>query len=144
MADLHIRPFEDGDLPTVERLWRDCGLVVPWNDPATDIAFCRRSANAELFVGLIDGDIRATAMTGHDGHRGWVYYVAVAPESRHKGLGRRMVSHAEAWLRNAGAPKVQLMIRPDNTAVRDFYARLGYTEKPRLYMERWFEGGPGD
>ena len=75
----NIRPFRDGDLEPVAALWERCGLNVPDNDPATDIAFCRASADAELFVGDICGPLIATVMTGHDGHRGWRYYLAVDP-----------------------------------------------------------------
>jgi GNAT superfamily N-acetyltransferase len=76
-------------------------------------------------------------MVGHDGHRGWLYYVAVAPDLRGLGCGRAIVAAAEDWLRVRGIPKAQLMIRDTNTGVRDFYAGLGWNEAPRIVMERW-------
>jgi ribosomal protein S18 acetylase RimI-like enzyme len=64
-------------------------------------------------------------MVGSDGHRGWVYYLAVAPARRRAGLGRTMMDAAEAWLRARGAPKIQLMVREDNEAALGFYEALG-------------------
>ena len=72
-------------------------------------------------------EIRPFAVTaGYDGHRGWLYYLASAPERRSEGNGRRLVSRAEELLREMGCPKVQLMVRPENGGVHDFYAALGY------------------
>jgi ribosomal protein S18 acetylase RimI-like enzyme len=76
-------------------------------------------------------------MTGSDGHRGWLYYVAVHPDHRGSGLGRAMVRHAERWLGRLGIAKVELMIRDDNDAVRGFYERLGFAVEPRIVMSRW-------
>ncbi len=136
---LEIRALQDADIPAVVRLWEACGLVVPWNDPEADIALARRSADAEVFVGLAGGHIVASAMAGSDGHRGWLYYVAVDPERRGEGIGRLIVRHAEAWLAARGVPKMQLMIRDNNSAVHGFYRSLGYTDVPRVVMERWFK-----
>ena len=67
-------------------------------------------------------------MVGHDGHRGWVYYVAVDPDLQRKDFGRAIMAAAEDWLRGQGVEKVMLMVRPDNTKVRAFYDRLGYDD----------------
>jgi ribosomal protein S18 acetylase RimI-like enzyme len=139
---LSIRPVADGDETRVAELWRDCNLVVAYNDPLADIRLCRSTPTARLFVGEVDGRIVATAMAGSEGHRGWLYYVAVDPKLRRAGHARAMVSHAEAWLASQGAPKVQLLIREANVPVRDVYARFGYTVEPRLVMSRWLKGGP--
>ena len=144
MTELEIEPFADGDAAAVVALWHQCDLLRPWNDPERDIAFCTASANAELFVGRRPGERRlvATAMVGHDGHRGWLYYVAVAPDLQGDGLGRAMVGHAEAWLARAGVPKVQLMIRAENARACQFYEGLGYQTEPRIIMSRWLAGKP--
>ena len=65
-----------------------------------------------MLVGRAGAAIVATAMVGHDGHRGWVYYVAVDPDSQGKGLGRAIMKAAEDWLRAAGIAKLQLLVRP--------------------------------
>ena len=141
-AELTIRAYRDTDFATVRDLWDACSLIVPLNDPAKDIAFCRAAADAELFVGLEGGRLVATVMTGHDGHRGWLYYLAVEPARRHLGLGRRMVAHAEAWLGARGVAKVNLMIRDGNTAVVEFYEAVGYACEPRVVMSRFLSGKP--
>jgi ribosomal protein S18 acetylase RimI-like enzyme len=143
---MHIRPYIDADFGHVASLWETCGLIRSWNDRARDITLCRDTPNSELFVGL-DGQghgpagagVVATVMSGNDGHRGWLYYLAVHPNLRRKGLARKMVSYAEDWLAGQGVRKVQLMIRDDNEAVRSFYERAGYAVEPRLIMSRWLK-----
>lgn len=119
-------------------LWRACGLVVPHNDPAADFRFAKRGPNSDVLVGVNrSGRIAGSVMVGHDGHRGWIYYVAADPAARGEGIGRQMTSAAEEWLRQRGVPKVQLMIRETNTAVADFYAKVGYVTEPRVVMSKW-------
>lgn len=69
-------------------------------------------------------------MVGFDGHRGWVYYLAVSPSRQRAGLGRALMVAAEEWLSRRNAPKAQLMARDDNAAAHGFYAALGYTVQP--------------
>lgn len=121
-----IRPFADADEDQVVALWRACGLVRPWNDPHRDIAR-KRLVQRELFLVADDGAIAATAMAGFDGHRGWVYYVAVRPELQRSGLGRLLMTEVEARLLAVGCPKVNVQIRSGNEPVMAFYERLGYT-----------------
>jgi ribosomal protein S18 acetylase RimI-like enzyme len=142
VSPLEIRPIADGEQSAVAALWRACDLVVSYNDPIADIERCRRSPASELFVGARDGRVVATVMAGEEGHRGWLYYVAVDPSERMHGHARTMIRHAETWLRGRGVPKVMLLIRDTNTRVRDVYERLGYTCEPRLVMSKWLEGGP--
>ncbi|MGO9454213.1 MAG: GNAT family acetyltransferase [Candidatus Binataceae bacterium] len=138
---LSIRPYEAADLQCVVALWQACDLTRPWNDPAADIQFCIHSENSTLLVGLAAGQSKvvATAMVGHDGHRGWVYYVAVAPELQRTGAGREIMNHAEKWLANRGVPKAMLMIRETNKKVIAFYEQLGYEVEERVVMSRWLK-----
>src|SRR5436190_5425451 len=99
---LSISPITDPDLPHVIALWQRCGLTRPWNDPAADIALAQRGANAAILVGRTKGAVVASALVGHDGHRGWVYYVAVDPEYQKKDFGRAIMAAAEDWLRAQG------------------------------------------
>lgn len=133
---LHVRPYEDADRDAVVALWQACGLTIPANDPDADIAFCRGTPSAALLVGTTLGRLVATVMTGHEGHRGWLYYVGVDPAHRGRGFGARMVAEAEAWLAARGVPKVNLLIRETNTAVTAFYERLGYNVEPRVVMAK--------
>lgn len=133
----------DGDIAEIVSLWRACGLIMPWNDPDADIALARRNGNSDVLVGRIDGRIVATVMVGHDGHRGWLYYLAVDPDRRKGGLGRTMVDAAKAWVGDRGIAKVQLLIRDTNVAVQQFYEAIGFTRKPLLFMEHWLDGRTG-
>lgn len=137
---MNIREYRDGDLAAVVALWTACDLARPWNPPERDIEFCRSSGHGVLFVAAADGGIAGTIMAGHDGHRGWVYYVAVDPSRRRDGLGRALMSHAETWLAAQGVPKIMLLIRETNNAVADFYARLGYVVEPRVLMTKRLDG----
>lgn len=140
---LHIRTYRDEDQGAVIALWHEAGLLVnPLNDPVADIRFCRESGHGDILVHDVDGEIDAVAMVGHEGHRGWVYYVATAPDKRGQGLGRLIMHAAERWLRDKGAPKVQLIVRSTNTQVIGFYQRLGYVVEPRELMSKRLDGNP--
>lgn len=135
-TDLSIRSYSEGDFGAVDALWQACNLTRSWNDPARDIDFCQKSPASGLFVGEIESKVIATVMSGHDGHRGVIYFLAVHPDHQGKDLGRTMVRYAENWLQDLGVWKVNLMIRGDNEAVREFYKTLGYEEEPRIVMSR--------
>lgn len=128
-------PSDEAD---VIALWRACGLVVSHNDPVADYRFALGKSNSDILIGVLsNGKIVGSAMVGHDGHRGWLYYVAVAPEQRFKGFGRAMVEAGTEWLNARGVAKAQLMIRDSNTAVAAFYERIGFKTIPRTVMEKW-------
>jgi len=137
---LEIAPIDDADIAEVIALWRRCGLTRPWNDPAADIALARKGPNAAVLAGRNGGGIVASVLVGHDGHRGWVYYVAVDPDCRHQGYGRVVMEAAEHWLRRRGIEKLQLMVRPDNGQVQTFYQSLGYFEQERIIYAKWLDG----
>ncbi|MFN8095912.1 MAG: GNAT family acetyltransferase [Vicinamibacteria bacterium] len=123
-----VRPFDEADEAAVVELWRRCGLLRPWNDPKKDIAR-KLTTQRELFlVGEEDGRIVAAAMAGYDGHRGWVNYLAVDPDLRGQGLGRRMMETIERELAARGCPKLNLQVRRTNLDVIAFYEALGYVE----------------
>jgi len=134
-----IRPFAEGDGDDIVALWRRCGLTVPDSDPYRDIDFARGRENSDVLVGLTAGKIVASIMVGHDGHRGWLYYVAVDPSHQRKDWGRAIVEAGEAWLGVRGVPKAQLMIRETNTQVRAFYEALGWEAIPRTVMQKWLK-----
>jgi ribosomal protein S18 acetylase RimI-like enzyme len=140
--ELVIAPIADADVADVVALWHRCGLTRPWNDPSGDIAFARRGPNSAVLVGRHDGAIVATVMVGHDGHRGWFYYLGVDPAAQGRGFGRTMTQAAEAWLVARGIAKAQLMVRADNDRVRAFYQALGYGEQQRVVFAKWLDGRP--
>ena len=134
---MQIRSYRPADRAGVIALWHACKLVVAGaNDPEFDIDFCLKSVDADILVGVDRERVVGTVMVGHEGHRGWMYYVAVDPKLQRSGLGRKLVKAAEDWLKAKGAPKAQLMIRDTNTQVEAFYARLGYKTIPRIVMQK--------
>ena len=134
--NLTFRPIRDGDVETVIELWRRCNLLVPHNDPHRDIASARATASADVLVGEMLGRIIATAMVGYDGHRGWVYYVAVDPDRRRERLGARVMDEVAAWMKARGVPKAELMIRTSNSQVQDFYSTVGWGSEPVTVMAK--------
>ncbi|WP_249779558.1 GNAT family acetyltransferase [Bradyrhizobium sediminis] len=140
ISALAIAPVEDADIAAVIALWQRCNLTRPWNDPAADIALARRGPNATVLAGRVGNAIMATAMVGHDGHRGWVYYVATDPDHRGKGFGRAIMKAAEDWLRETGIAKLQLMVRRENASAGAFYQSIGYAESQTIVFARWLDG----
>lgn len=127
MPELEIRPFQSSDEAAVIALWEACGLTRPWNDPKKDIAR-KLAVHPELFlVGTDDDAVVASVMAGYEGHRGWINYLAVAPNYQGSGAGRQLMDAAEERLRALGCPKINLQVRTSNDAVRKFYERIGYT-----------------
>jgi ribosomal protein S18 acetylase RimI-like enzyme len=137
---LAVAPIADADVPDVIALWQACGLTRPWNDPASDIALARRGPNSTILIGRDTGAMVATVMVGHDGHRGWVYYVATDPERRSKGFGRAIMDAAEDWLRAAGIAKLQLLVRRENAKAGAFYQSIGYEEAQTVVFAKWLDG----
>jgi len=137
---LAISDITDADVPRIIALWERCGLTRPWNDPASDIALARRGDNATILVGRVDGAIAASVMVGHDGHRGWVYYVGVDPDHRGSSHGRAIMAAAEDWLRGRGIAKLMLIVRGDNTEVQAFYETLDYAVQDRVLYAKWLDG----
>lgn len=117
-------------MDSVIALWKACDLTRPWNDPAADYQMALATETSDILLARKEGALIASVMVGFDGHRGWVYYLAVAPEHRRDGLGRIMMAAAEKWLKDRAAPKIQLMVRDDNAQAIGFYKALGYETQP--------------
>jgi len=134
-----ISQAQAADEAAVIALWEDCGLTRPWNDPARDFRLAVEGTTSAILILRGEAGLAACVMVGFDGHRGWVYYLAVAPERRRAGLGGRMMAAAEAWLRARGAPKIQLMVRDDNEAALSFYEALGLERQKVVVLGRFLE-----
>ena len=137
---LTITAIDDDDVTDVVALWQRCGSPRAWNDPKSDIALARRETNSTVLVGRRGDAVVASVLVGHDGHRGWVYYVTVDPDHRYKAYGRAIMTAAEDWLRARGIQKLQLMVRGDNLQVRAFYESLGYYDQERVTFAKWLDG----
>ncbi|RQH09859.1 GNAT family acetyltransferase [Paraburkholderia dinghuensis] len=134
-----IRPFAQADTDAVIALWLQAfpeyqDTSRPHRDPRLSIAN-KLGTQPELFFvatrskgdeGNEDGALVGTVMAGYDGHRGWLYSLAVDPLARRFGIGTRLVRHAEAALAMLGCPKLNLQVLHDKADVLAFYESLGY------------------
>ena len=136
---IETRPFQPIDSAAVVELWKDCNLVVAWNDPYRDIRRKLQVQPGLFLVGFVSGQLVATVMAGYEGHRGWLNYLAVAPQFRRQGLGRRMVAEAESRLREMGCPKINVQIRASNAEVIEFYRRIGFKPDEVVSMGKRLE-----
>ncbi|WAK01542.1 GNAT family acetyltransferase [Methylobacter sp. YRD-M1] len=123
---MQMRPFEAKDQYSVVKLWQECNLIVPWNDPYKDIQR-KLKVDPDLFiVGETAGEVIATVMGGYEGHRGWINYLAVSPAHQRKGYGRQLMEFVEVLIKQKGSPKINIQVRQANTDVIKFYEAIGY------------------
>ncbi|MDH7971499.1 GNAT family acetyltransferase [Sphingomonas sp. AR_OL41] len=139
MLDLTVETAQSSDAASVIALWQACGLTRPWNDPRADFDRAIAGASSTILAVRDAGAIIASVMVGDDGHRGWIYCLAVAPDRQRSGLGRALMAAAEAWLRQRGAPKLQLMVREGNAEALAFYAALGLEPQPVVTMGKFLK-----
>jgi len=131
---MDISRLDISEAAAAAALWQEAGLVRSWNDPHADIAAALACPTATILAAR-DGDrVIGTVMAGYDGHRGWLYYVAVAVDRRGSGMGRALVEAAEQWLAGQGARVIRLMVRAENEAVTRFYKALGYENGEMIVM----------
>lgn len=134
---LCIETYQDQYFAGVEALW---ARVFPDDPPHNRAGVAvpeKMRVQPDLFwLALEDAKVIGTVMAGYDGHRGWLYAVAVDPDHQRGGVGTQLVRTAEAHLAALGCRKVNLQIRGGNSAVAAFYARLGYDVEPRISMGR--------
>ncbi|MDT7570690.1 MAG: hypothetical protein QOE05_864 [Actinomycetota bacterium] len=119
-------------------LWHEVGLTRPWNDPDGDLRRALDGPASTVLAALDGDDLLGTAMVGHDGHRGWVYYLAVGPHVQREGIGAALMRSCEQWCMDNGVPKIQLMVRSTNAGVIAFYQRLGYEPSDVVVLGKFF------
>jgi len=140
MPNFTVRPFQSLDRPALEQLWsRVFADDPPWNAPAVMIENKLKVQPELLLVGVLDEALVGAVMAGFDGVRGWMYHLAVAPESRRRGIATQLVRAAEAGLRKLGCAKVNIQVRATNSEIVAFYRSLGYVVEERVSMGRRLE-----
>jgi ribosomal protein S18 acetylase RimI-like enzyme len=133
---MRIAACAEDDCTAVTMFWARCGLTRPWNPPEQDFRLAVQGATSAVLAGWLDDRIVASVMVGFDGHRGWIYYLAVDPHLQRRGLGRAMMAAAENWLGGRGAPKLQLMVREGNAEALAFYEHLGLERQSVVTLGR--------
>lgn len=116
-------------------LWETVfGYDQPHNRPPLVIDKKLAHGDDLFFVARSNRRLIGTVMAGYDGHRGWIYSVAVAPAHRRQGVGSQLVRAAERALATKGCLKVNLQIMEGNDTVTAFYASLGFSVEKRVSM----------
>lgn len=119
----------------VIRLWEQVfGYGAAHNAPNLVIDQKMSVEDDLFFVAISDGILTGTALAGHDGHRGWIYSVAVSPDSQKQGIGSMLLSHAEGRLAARGCTKINLQVMEGNENVQQFYESNGYSTEIRISM----------
>ena len=129
-----VRPYEPEDRAAVIALWTETWPELEaHNDPASSLD--RKLADSPNLLLVADDDgLVGTVMCGYDGHRGWIYRLAVIPSRRDKGLGRLLLAEAEERLAEIGCIKVNLQIRDSAPELVAYYESLGYQVEARISM----------
>ena len=135
-----VAPATAQDRDAIVALWGEAGLTRPWNDPVADFDLALASAASAVLAARDGGVLVGSVMVGFDGHRGWVYYLAVSSSRQGAGIGRLLMRGSEHWLSARGCPKIQLMVRGDNAGARGFYAALGYDVQDVVTIGRRLDG----
>lgn len=133
------RKFNEKDQQSVIALWTKVFPDDPLHNEPSKVIKEKLNIDDLIFVSEKDGQIVGACMAGYDGHRGWLYAVAVLPEHRRAGVGSKLVSEAIKELGKKGCIKVNLQIRPTNAAVAAFYNSLGFATEDRLSMGYFIE-----
>lgn len=128
------------DKSNVIALWEACGLTRPWNSPEEDFDFALYGPSSTVIVLESTDRIVGSAIVGHDGHRGTVYYVSISPDHRGQGFGETLMMAAEDWLRERGVWKLNLLVRRENSPAVRFYEKLGYGDQDCIALGKRLDG----
>jgi ribosomal protein S18 acetylase RimI-like enzyme len=138
---IQINAASAHDIDAIVDLWRASGMLSDLNDPREDLEFALAGPGSTVLIATDESrTVVGSVMVGHDGHRGNIYYVAVAPECRKRGVGRQLMRAAELWLKQAGIRKIHLLVLSDNIGVALFYEKLGYGRAPATLLRKWLNG----
>ena len=122
-------------------LWQNIfGYHGKRNDPETALDKKLAVNDNLLFVAAEEDKVIGSVMAGYDGHRGWIYSLAVDPEYRKQKTGSLLLEHSEKALAAIGCMKVNLQIVGNNEAIKEFYIKNGYRVEDRISMGKAFPG----
>lgn len=134
---MKIRKYRQDDRAALIALWTEVFPDDPPHNAPARMIDAKLAVDDLIFLCEQDGDLIGACMAGYDGHRGWLYAIAVSPRLRRSGAGSALVEHAVAQLKEQGCIKVNLQIRAENSRVVDFYTSLGFTVEERVSMGRF-------
>ena len=131
---MNIRKYCENDKHSLIKLWETVFPYDPPHNEPSKVLKDKLAVDDLIFVAEDNNQLIGGCMAGYDGHRGWLYAVAVLPVHRRKGTGSSLVKHAMKCLRKIGCTKINLQIRSTNSEVADFYESLGFIKEDRLSM----------
>ena len=129
-----LRRYRANDRELLVTLWQSVFPHDPPHNEPRRVIDAKLEVDDLIFVAEQEGRLVGACMAGYDGHRGWLYAVAVANECRRRGIGEALVRYTLEQLKAAGCIKVNLQIRSSNKAVGSFYRALGFSEEDRISM----------
>ena len=138
---IKISAYEDSHLPGLEALWKQCLPDDPLWEAAEGTHSASRSQSTLRLVASDGDEVIGSIMAGYDGHRGWLYALAVLPVYRFDQVATTLVIEAEKNLRAIGCSKINLQIRGANAKAQQFYRTLGYATEDRISMGKRLEFG---
>jgi ribosomal protein S18 acetylase RimI-like enzyme len=136
---MNIRKFRDSDKTALISLWQNVFPDDPPHNEPSRVINMKLAVDDLIIIAESGGELIGACMAGYDGHRGWLYAVAVAPSQRRKGIGEKLVKFAMQTLKQLGCIKVNLQIRSTNIEVAAFYKSLGFSAEDRLSMGRFID-----
>jgi ribosomal protein S18 acetylase RimI-like enzyme len=125
--EVTTRAFRESDYDAVVELWRTAdGVEVAEGDSREEIAaYLKRNPNLSR-VTESGGELVGAVLCGHDGHRGIIYHLAVAPSHRGQGIGRQLIEEGITGLRTCGIVRALLLVAKDNEGGVKFWQSLGF------------------
>jgi ribosomal protein S18 acetylase RimI-like enzyme len=134
-----IRKYIEGDRDGLIRLWTESFPDDPPHNEPSRMIQAKLLIDDQIFVAEEKERIIGACMAGYDGHRGWLYSVAVATDQRRRGIGKSLIEKTMESLKGIGCIKVNLQIRASNHEVRAFYESLGFAVEERISMGAFIE-----
>ncbi len=124
---MEIKPATLADCNAVIALWNKAGLLKPYHLPEEEFRSAVTGLTSAIFIAKENNAIIGTVLAGFEGHRGWIYRLAVDPDYRERGIGAQLMTHAERWIKTEfNPPHMMLLVREENSGVMDFYKKRGY------------------
>jgi len=137
-----IATFTPADIAEALELWRGSeGLGLAGDTPEVLAAYLARNPGLS-FVARDGGVLVGAVLCGHDGRRGYLHHLAIAPGHRRRGLGAALVARCLAGLAAIGITKCHLFVRGDNEPALRFWRRIGWDERTDLVMMSRMTGEP--
>lgn len=132
---VRIRRYQSIDKTSVIELWENVfHSKFIYNDPEINIDMKVKQGDDLFFVAVDESDIVGTVLVGFDGHRGWIYSLAVKQSHRKKGIGSMLMKKAISELKKVGCLKVNLQVDKENSETVSFYEKNGFMVEDRISM----------